>query len=1348
MQFTKKISIFIFSLFATLFSFSFVLGIDIFNLNEKDNFQEFSEIESKKVISYLPEITNKEWTSLMAEGKNPEELTALSLLNRASIFNVWNYVLADLPAETIVNGFKLFKEYKEEDDLLKVILEKTEKFSINESIKYINQELFNQNAKVSFGAIRGGVSGNNKEIIFQYVIVYIPIDNQNGKIIVRIYSPEEILPPESKGSYGASLSFLNSLNQGEKLKPFILEIKGKTKANIFNKYAWNLDIQPEITFISSKEIPDFNLSPTSWTQKYFIDEIKKVIENIPIIGTYLADREEIQFLNGKEDKEQINKEIESIISEKEISNRGIKENSDKVENASKDKANTKNDSSSKVKVSSKKTKVKKSTIASKGKITETLSQEETISNLTNEEKKQYIIKILQELIKRKQEDEQKEVIRLAELEKQKQKENEEETIKKLAIICSKSEAEVPKRNSVIFNEIAWMGSKDNPSAEWIELKNINGNEVNIQGWRIYDDENKISIKIKDKILINSKSYLLLERGESAVPNKEADIIYSGTLSNTKESLYLFDNDCELQDIVLANPNWPAGKNEEKRTMERSADFSWHTYSGTGNSNIFGTPREENSFYDYVPIISSSGSNNGSNNSNGGSSDTSNNNQSNNNNDSNTEVTYCNQNSTNVKKLSPVIINEIAWMGTIFSSTDEWIELKNITNEEINLNNYQLLDKDNNIKIVFGTNDKIEASSFYLLERTDDNSVPNILANKIYSGALSDSNESLRLFNNNCELVDEIESNPSWPAGDSIEKKAMERNKDLAGWHSYGNTFADSVSGLWGSPKNQNSGYIENEDDDNEDSEQEDNDDNEGNEEDSNEEETSSEELPENNFTEKSIKNIETSLGENSNQIILEWDKLDQSIEYEIYYSLENEIDKNNLIKIDAYTIPEITINDNKIKAIISDLYWGKKYYFAIKGKNEIGELSLLSKEININTLESVPKLAFKKGDYTNRNKYIFSGPASETWSQANSLIQQEGVSYFDSAVIDANNNIYVQGREGTDYNIIAYNSSQQKKWQFPGYGKNIFLGKDGTIYQITETNFLAISPSGKLKWKESFNFTFSKDGLIDGDGNIFLLVSNNGEMKPDLVVLKDKTTYAEKEILESSIDLIGENTCGYASEIVLDSNGNIYFGIDSKLIKYKYGEGLIDIRNFETEYIDYEWDKVYTPVIKRILLGEDNKIYLNIDDMLVTDEKHYSKIVAINSTDFQGEILWDHLSRGYVSLYTIGADSDSIYIEERSDMIMTTISSLSSIDGELKWKKKWLDNAIRNIIFIDDSGIIYVENGQNISAFNPNNINNESGNDDIIHEIVINETVNKSNISVLEDRIVIVFRDKILQINK
>ena len=161
--------------------------------------------------------------------------------------------------------------------------------------------------------------------------------------------------------------------------------------------------------------------------------------------------------------------------------------------------------------------------------------------------------------------------------------------------CKFSSNQSPKRDKVIINEVAWMGSLKSPNGEWIELKNIANSEIDISGWHLIDRDEQIKVVFPSKTKIKPNQFLILERSnDETLPFISADFIYVGALANSNEGLRLFDGYCNLIDEVFANPDWPAGDNLEKRTMERAKNFSWHTYNGQGQNGIFGTPKKENS----------------------------------------------------------------------------------------------------------------------------------------------------------------------------------------------------------------------------------------------------------------------------------------------------------------------------------------------------------------------------------------------------------------------------------------------------------------------------------------------------------------------------------------------------------------------------------------------------------------------------------------------------------------------------------------------------------------------------------------------------------------------------------
>lgn len=109
------------------------------------------------------------------------------------------------------------------------------------------------------------------------------------------------------------------------------------------------------------------------------------------------------------------------------------------------------------------------------------------------------------------------------------------------------------------------------------------------------------------------------------------------------------------------------------------------------------------------------------------------------------------------------------MGNENSGYDEWIELKNNTENIISLDSWIL--KINSSQIYL--KGQIPAHGFYLLERSDDDSVPAQKANLIYKGGLNNSGSVLELYENE-ELIDYIDCSKGWFKGNNDTKQTMER----------------------------------------------------------------------------------------------------------------------------------------------------------------------------------------------------------------------------------------------------------------------------------------------------------------------------------------------------------------------------------------------------------------------------------------------------------------------------------------------------------------------------------------------------------------------------------------------
>lgn len=170
----------------------------------------------------------------------------------------------------------------------------------------------------------------------------------------------------------------------------------------------------------------------------------------------------------------------------------------------------------------------------------------------------------------------------------------------------------------------------------------------------------------------------------------------------------------------------------------------------------------------------------------------------------------------------VVINEIAWMGTASNrSSDEWIELYNNTGQDIDLSGWNLTISGKEINWD-NTSSTIQANAYYLLERTNDNTVSDITADSIYKGGMKNSGENLVLSNNNGEIIDQVDNSEGWFAGERDDfYRTMERiNANSPGsWQSNWQTsesFSTQGKGdgglqIYGTPRQSNQGnwYLNN-----------------------------------------------------------------------------------------------------------------------------------------------------------------------------------------------------------------------------------------------------------------------------------------------------------------------------------------------------------------------------------------------------------------------------------------------------------------------------------------------------------------------------------------------------------
>lgn len=189
---------------------------------------------------------------------------------------------------------------------------------------------------------------------------------------------------------------------------------------------------------------------------------------------------------------------------------------------------------------------------------------------------------------------------------------------------------------------------------------------------------------------------------------------------------------------------------------------------------------------------------------------------NNTNENTSRVTACSFDSSPLMNSGQAIslnISEIAWMGTEEGAQYEWLEIANTnstngnandTNKEVAIGGWSVVDKDEQIQFVFPKNTRVPAGGFLLLARGVDR-VGGVKVDYRYTGNLKNEDEGLRLFNADCEVMDEAFASPKWPAGDAKSKKTMERNLAARSTNRSGQARAWYTSSLaGGTPKAPNS----------------------------------------------------------------------------------------------------------------------------------------------------------------------------------------------------------------------------------------------------------------------------------------------------------------------------------------------------------------------------------------------------------------------------------------------------------------------------------------------------------------------------------------------------------------
>ncbi len=164
---------------------------------------------------------------------------------------------------------------------------------------------------------------------------------------------------------------------------------------------------------------------------------------------------------------------------------------------------------------------------------------------------------------------------------------------------------------VVINEVAWAGTSASPSDEWIELYNVSDSAIDLTGWSISFGKSVIDLGSGMDAVLPANGYFLLERSDdTTVSDVEADLIYTGSLSNSGAVIELRDPTGAVIDTANSgcDKGWYAGaatngyfSMERVNPLKPDLPSNWRTNDGVhrvgldaDGKPINGTPKAKNS----------------------------------------------------------------------------------------------------------------------------------------------------------------------------------------------------------------------------------------------------------------------------------------------------------------------------------------------------------------------------------------------------------------------------------------------------------------------------------------------------------------------------------------------------------------------------------------------------------------------------------------------------------------------------------------------------------------------------------------------------------------------------------
>jgi len=303
--------------------------------------------------------------------------------------------------------------------------------------------------------------------------------------------------------------------------------------------------------------------------------------------------------------------------------------------------------------------------------------------------------------------------------------------------------------------------------------------------------------------------------------------------------------------------------------------------------------------------------------------------------------------------------------------------------------------------------------------------------------------------------------------------------------------------------------------------------------------------------------------------------------------------------------------------------------------------------------------------------------------------------FYSPPVINENGEVIfkgiIDGREG----IHCFTKSGVQKWYFASGTRERVppaLGSDGTIYVVEGSVVFALSPSGRIVWREGFDRAYNKLPALAPDGSIYMLVKIN--TSPYLVKLTGHrdNTFARENIMDLSSILNGETIYddNDNSEIVFDEQDNLYFAIKDMLLGFNAnGQKILEKKIGPVFSPDYVINNDETVTLKEIIYS-NNILLVNAERGYCNKERgcrNYLYAFNINNMETP---LWAKTID-----VLLGASSEEAYFKLRLPTYTSSVVYLyacSLLTGEQKWIKS-AGGLDMSMVTIDNQKHLYLSLG-------------------------------------------------------